>query len=90
MSAWKIIRSGCDAVITINDDDIIKSMGVFSDPVNRDPKINSGESGAVGLAGLLNCLSEKSFSKLKKHIGLDCNSRVLLFNTEGNSKDVNY
>ena len=90
MSAWKIIRSGCDAVITINDDDIIKSIGVFSDPVNRDPKINSGESGAVGLAGLLNCLSGKSFSKLKKHIGLDCNSRVLLFNTEGNSKDVNY
>ena len=90
MSAWEIIKSGSDGVIKINDYEILESMSLFLEPLKKDPKIISGESGAVGLAGLLKCLNKKSFKKLRKHIGLDCNSKVLLFNTEGKSKAVNH
>ena len=60
-------------------------MKLLYNPYENDSKIISGESGAAGLAGLIKCLSDEKVKKLKKHIGLDKNSRILLFNTEGDT-----
>ena len=84
-SAWNIIKSGCDGVIKISDNRVKSSMKLLYNPYENDSKIISGESGAAGLAGLIKCLSDEKVKKLKKHIGLDKNSRILLFNTEGDT-----
>lgn len=87
-NAWNIINSGCDASIKISDDYVIKATRQYYYPYADDIRIVSGESGSAGLAGLLKVLSDPSFDKLKKHINLNKNSNVLLFNTEG-ATDIN-
>lgn len=82
-SAWDIIQSGCDGCIKVDDADIIAAKNIYLNSLANDPKIFSGNSGAVGLAGLLKCFNHKKSGNMKKHIGLGSNSKVLLFNTEG-------
>ena len=60
-------------------------MRLFYNSNIGDSKIISGESGAAGLAGLLKCLNDSKLEDLNKHIGLNKNSRVLVFNTEGDT-----
>ena len=84
-SAWNIIKNGCDGVIKISDNEVKASMRLFYNSNIGDSKIISGESGAAGLAGLLKCLNDSKFEGLNKHIGLNKNSRVLVFNTEGDT-----
>lgn len=84
-SAWNIIKNGCDGVVKITDDEVISSIRLFYNPIKKDCQIISGESGAAGLAGLIKCLNNKKVEHLKNHIGLNKNSRVLLFNTEGDT-----
>ena len=82
-SAWKIIKRGCDGVIKITDSEVKLAMKMFYKPLLEDIKIISGESGAAGLAGLIKCLNDNNLKKLKDHIGLNKDSRVLVFNSEG-------
>jgi diaminopropionate ammonia-lyase len=56
-------------------------MRVLADEMHGDPLIISGESGAVGLAGLLSA-SRPDIARL---INLGPDSRVLLFGTEGDT-----
>ena len=42
-------------------------------------------AGAAGLAGLMKCIKEKSLENLRNHIGLSSDSRILVFNTEGDT-----
>ena len=69
----------------INDKDAKTSMRALYNPIKDDAKIISGESGAAGLAGLIKCLKDPALSELKNHIGLSSKSRVLVFNTEGDT-----
>ena len=87
-NAWNIIKSGCDASIKISDDYVIKATRQYYYPKESDNRIISGESGSAGLAGLLKCLTNTGFNKLRDHINLNENSNVLLFNTEG-ATDIN-
>ena len=38
-NAWEIIKNGCDAVITISDEDVKSSMRILYSPKENDPKI---------------------------------------------------
>jgi diaminopropionate ammonia-lyase len=50
----------------------------------------SGESGAVGV-GLLELLAKRpEFAKLRERMGLDAESVVLLFSTEGDTDPASY
>ena len=84
-SAWNIIKNGCDGFMKITDNEVMSAMRFFYKPLEKDSKIISGESGAAGLAGLIKCLNDTKAEGLNKHIGLDKNSRVLVFNTEGDT-----
>jgi diaminopropionate ammonia-lyase len=66
LTAWPAIRRGVDAFLAIEDSLAIEAMSLL-----RDAGIDSGESGAAGLAGLL-ALREQFQGQ-----------RVLLINTEG-------
>jgi diaminopropionate ammonia-lyase len=84
-SAWEIIKKGCDAVMTISDEDARNAMRTLYKPKENSKRIISGESGSAGLAGLIKCIKDPGMSKLNEHIGLNSKSRILLFNTEGDT-----
>ena len=67
-----------------------RGMRVLGAPLSGDPRVISGESGAVG-AGLIDTImTDESYAGLREAIGLDETSSVLLFSTEGDTDPVNY
>ena len=81
--AWKILKDGVDLFLAIPDDYAIKAMQNLYFPFRNDAQIFAGESGAAGLAGLTALAYDESLEEVKKKIGLNRHSRVLIFNTEG-------
>jgi diaminopropionate ammonia-lyase len=80
MVAWRILSRAADAFMTVDDEEAIAVMKRLAIPLSGDPPIVAGESGGVGLAGLIQVAAE---SKLREQNELGSNARVFLFNTEG-------
>lgn len=74
---WEILRSGTDDFITINDSSIPGLMRLLA---KNNLKIEAGESSVAGLAGLIESMEDQ---KIAKAMGLNKESIVLLFGTEG-------
>ena len=83
MLAWEILKDGIDVFLSIPDTYGIKAMHDFYYPFKTDKQIFAGESGAAGLAGLIATSCDPALQGLKKEIGLNEESRVLVFVTEG-------
>jgi diaminopropionate ammonia-lyase len=66
--------------MTIPDDAAVEAMRIFAAGSERDIPLVAGESGAAGLAGLMQASSS---AEDRAALGLDINSSVLLLNTEG-------
>lgn len=67
-----------------------KGMRTLGAPLDTDPRVISGESGAVG-AGLLAALSDDAaLADFRAALGLSEDSVVLLFSTEGDTDPENY
>ncbi len=81
--AWEILQKGVDAFISIPDEYAIRAMKQFYNPMKDDPQIESGEAGAAGLGALMALMLEKELENLKKKIGINKDSNLLIFNTEG-------
>ena len=65
-------------------------MRLLAHPQGNDPKVVSGESGAV-TTGLVNALlNNPEYKNMKDELGLNENSVVLVFSTEGNTDPDNY
>jgi diaminopropionate ammonia-lyase len=81
--AWEILNRAASVFIICPDEITLHGMRLLSTPMKDDSEITSGESGAV-CAGVLEAIMHKSeFGSLRRELGLDQDSRVLLFNTEG-------
>jgi diaminopropionate ammonia-lyase len=80
MVAWRILSRAADAFMTVDDEEAIAVMKRLAIPLSGDPPIVAGESGGVGLAGLIQVAAE---SKLREQNELGSNARVFLINTEG-------
>jgi len=78
--AWKFLRPGADAFMTIEDEDAVQSMRELAKGGVRDLPFVVGESGAAGFAALKALCAD---DELAARIGLSATSRVLLINTEG-------
>lgn len=82
---WPILRDFADFYFACPDSVAARGMRVLAAPMPGDQPITSGESGAV-TAGLVSLLTgKKSLESFRKKLGLNENSVVLLFNTEGNT-----
>ncbi len=88
--AWPLIRDGFSFFLSLSDDYAKTAMRRFFRPLGEDPRIISGESGAAGLAGLTALLTADSLSDARKSVGLTSQSRVLVFNTEGDTDPTNF
>ncbi len=77
---WGILKNNADHFITISDDNVKSAMRVMALGVGTDPSIEAGESAVAGVAMLMEL---RDHPEIKSELGLDENSRVLLFGTEG-------
>jgi diaminopropionate ammonia-lyase len=80
--AWTILSNGADFFVTIPDAAALDVMRLLADGVGGDPPLVAGESGVAGLAGMLAVAHDAS---LAETMGLDSQSRALVFGTEGDT-----
>ena len=88
--AWPIVRDGADFMLSCSDDIAAIGMRKYYYPEKGDPKIISGESGAVTLGALHEICTNSKYEKLLLALELDSNSKVLLINTEGDTDPKNF
>lgn len=78
--AWKFLQCAADWFMTVKDEDAVEAMRSLAQGGPADPPIVAGESGAAGLAGLIQLQRRPA---LAERVGLGPGSTVLLINTEG-------
>lgn len=78
--AWHVLERTTDAFLAIDDQSAIGAMRRLAAPVEGEPVIVAGESGGAGLAGLLVVAGNEA---MRRDLGVDATSRILLINTEG-------
>jgi len=83
--AWDVLWDTVDAFVSCPDYVAAKGMRVYGVPLQGDPFIVSGESGAVTLGALMFTSDYAEFHELKEYIGLGPDSQILLINSEGNT-----
>jgi diaminopropionate ammonia-lyase len=66
--------------MTVDEEDAVAIMKRLADPVGGDPVIIAGESGGVGLAGLLKAVADPT---IKAALSIGQDSRIFVVNTEG-------
>ncbi len=88
--AWPILREGIDAFIIISDDYAREGMRRYYHPPGNDHQVISGEAGAAGLGGLLALLKEPALDEIRRSLGIDVGTRILIFNTEGDTDPDNF
>ena len=88
--SWELLKNYSDAFASCPEWVAADGMRILSSPLANDERIVSGESGAVG-AGLLAALMQKNeYAQLRNQLGLNEDSVVLLFSTEGDTDPEKY
>lgn len=85
ITAWPFMRNAFDLFLAVTDEYAIDAMQRYYHPLTGDQRIISGESGAAGLAALLALLHDNRLRDARGALGLGPDSRILLFNTEGDT-----
>ena len=83
--AWQLLWDCADAFVASPDYVAAKGMRVFGVPLDGDPPVISGESGAVTLGALMFLMESSEGAPLREELGLGPGSQVLLINSEGNT-----
>ena len=87
---WNVLKDHADNFVSMPDYVAAKGMRVLGNPLGDDPRVISGESGAATLGFVAEVMQNPSLDWLREEIGLDENSRILCFSTEGDTDKENY
>jgi diaminopropionate ammonia-lyase len=88
--SWGILRDYAEWYAACPDYVAARGMRILANPLGDDPRLISGESGAVGL-GLVSLLAEADNLKaVAKKIKLSEASRILVISTEGDTDPIGY
>jgi len=88
--SWDILKNHVDAFISCPDWVSAKGMRMLAAPVKGDPAVTSGESGAVGMGVISSIMQDDTYKELRVALGLDRDSQVLMFSTEGDTDPDKY
>lgn len=83
LSALDVLRDSVDGFMTIGDQWTEKAMRALAQGTDGDPVVVAGESGAASVAALLALADDPAYAPLRDHMGIDRNTRVLVWSTEG-------
>lgn len=87
---WDILRNHATAFLSCPDWVAAKGMRMLSAPVKGDPRVISGESGAVGMGVLSTLMKTDEYADLRNALELNKDSKVLMFSTEGDTDPDKY
>ncbi|MBP3672869.1 MAG: diaminopropionate ammonia-lyase [Oscillospiraceae bacterium] len=87
---WEILRNYVTAFCSCPDWVAAKGMRMLAAPIKGDPAVCSGESGAVGMGVIATIMTDPDYAELKDALGLNKDSKVLLFSTEGDTDPDKY
>lgn len=88
--SWDILKNHADTFIATPDWVAAKGMRMLAAPFKGDQPVTSGESGAAPFGTLACIMTMDEYKPLREHLGLDENSKVLLFSTEGDTDPDRY
>jgi len=88
--AWSVLKDTADAYVSVPDYIAARGMRMYATPLDGDPFIVSGESGAVTLGALVSILKEKGVDELRDFLDINEDSQILFINTEGNTDPVQF
>ena len=88
--SWDILKNHVDTFISTPDWVAAKGMRMLAAPFKGDQPVTSGESGAAPFGTLACIMTMDEYKPLREHLGLDENSKVLLFSTEGDTDPDRY
>lgn len=87
---WNILKDYADCFISCPDYMAAQGMRILASPAAGDPQIISGESGAAAFGCVTEIMRDPSYADIRQALGLNKDSRVLFFNTEGDTDKENY
>ncbi len=88
--SWDILKNHAGVFVSCPDWVAANGMRRLAAPVQGDPQVVSGESGAVGMGLLAALLEGDRYRELREAMGLSKDSTVLMFSTEGDTDPDNY
>lgn len=87
---WEMLHRYADFFVSVPDYVAAKGMRILGNPAGGDPRIISGESGAVTSGFVAELMMNESLGELREAVGLRADSRVLCISTEGDTDRENY
>lgn len=87
---WEIMSDNSYAFAACDNYMSADGVRILANPIDNDKKIIAGESGSVGIGFLYHLSKTSELEILKKTLGIDENSIILIFNTEGATDPINY
>ena len=87
-TGWEILHCTADAFVSMEDCVAATAMRILAAPAGSDCRVTSGESGAASFGAAAEILAHHS--DIKQQLGMDENSVVLCFSTEGATDVENY
>ena len=87
---WEVLRNCATQFVSCQDAVAALGMRVLGNPTGQDPRIISGESGAVGLGLLAAIHFHPQRDALMHKLKLDSRSVVLVISTEGDTDVKHY
>ena len=87
---WPVLRDFASFAAKCGDDVTRIGMKMLAHPIGDDPVVVSGESGAVGLGLLYILCTDSEYAEYKNLLGIDENSEILIFSTEGDTDPEGY
>ena len=88
--SWDILKNHVKVFIAAPDWVAASGMRMLAAPIKGDAPVTSGESGAAPFGALAAIMTMEEYRDLRHEIGLDENSSVLLFSTEGDTDPERY
>ena len=85
--AWPILAPGAHAAMTVTDEAAADCMRLLAEGRYGDAPLVAGESAVAGLAGLIAAAAD---APARARLGLDANSHIVLFGTEGATDPETY
>ncbi len=85
ITGWEILKNFSTCFTSCPDHVAANGMRILAAPEGNDKRVVSGESGAVTTGLLFEIMTNPEYKDLKEKLGLDENSVVLLFSTEGDT-----
>jgi diaminopropionate ammonia-lyase len=88
--SWELLKNFSSFFASCPDWVSAKGMRMLASPLRGDTQVVSGESGAVGMGLLASLTQNGDYMELRDMLGLNADSVVLLFSTEGDTDPQKY